>query len=184
MLSVATSFVIAGIAGSVSADNESPLMVGWAERIVIRPGNFIIPAKVDTGADACSLHAYDLSKFDRDGKKYVRFKVVDGEGKERTLERKVIGVMKITRHFGGLEERPVVRLRLCLANVYKKVKVNLVDRTGLEYPMLIGRNFMEGDLAVNPSVKFTTEPRCAVKRQKDRHNQLQITPSDAPAESG
>jgi hypothetical protein len=143
------------------SESPKPVEVGWVERVCLCPGGFIIPAKVDTGAVSCSLHAPDIHEYDRDGKKWVRFHLNDFQGKERTIEQPVVGKRRIKRHFGGYQERMVIRLQVCLGTYCKDVDVNLVDRTGFEFPMLIGRNFMEGSLVVNPSAKNTVEPVCS-----------------------
>ena len=143
------------------AYGDSPQVVGWVERACIQSGQLILPAKVDTGAVSCSLHAPDLVEFERDGGKWVRFTIVDGSGKEAVIEEKIVGVRKIKRHFGQFQDRPVIRLAICVGNVHKTSEVNLVDRTGFEYPLLIGRNFMDDRLIVNPSATYTVEPSCA-----------------------
>ncbi len=140
-------------------DNEQ--VVGWIEKACIQPGQLVLPAKVDTGAVTCSLHAPDLVEFERDGEKWARFTIVDGNGKQAVIEKKIVGVRKIKRHFGQYQNRPVIRLAICVGNIHKTSEVNLVDRTGFEYPLLIGRNFMDGRLVVNPSAKYTVEPSCA-----------------------
>jgi len=139
---------------------DSPRVVGWVENACIRTCQLILPAKIDTGAVTCSLHAPDLVEFERDGAKWVRLTVVDPGGKSAAIEQKIVSVCKIKRHFGHFQERPVIRLTICVGNVLKTSEVNLVDRTGLEYPLLIGRNFMDGSMIVNPSAKFTVEPIC------------------------
>ncbi len=140
-------------------------MVGWVEKVCILPGKFMLPAKVDTGAVTCCLHAPDLIEFERKGEKWVRFHVIDVKGKKTLVESKVAGVRRIKRHFGAFQDRLVIRLGVCLGRVSKEVDVNLVDRSGFEYPMLIGRNFMEGKLVVNPSAKYTVEPTCGAIKQ-------------------
>ena len=143
------------------AFGDSPQVVGWVEKACIQPGQLVLPAKVDTGAVTCSLHAPDLIEFERDGEKWVKFGVVDGSGKAAVIEKKIIGVRRIKRHFGQFQNRPVVRLAICIGNIHKTSEVNLVDRTGFEYPLLIGRNFMNDSLIVNPSATYTVEPSCA-----------------------
>jgi hypothetical protein len=140
---------------------DSPKVVGWIEKACIQPHQLILRAKVDTGAVTCSLHAPDLTEFERDGEKWVKMTVVDGSGKRTVMEHKIIGMRKIKRHFGQSQDRPVILLTICVGNIQKTAEVNLVDRTGFEYPLLIGRNFMEGCMIVNPSAKYTIEPRCA-----------------------
>jgi hypothetical protein len=46
--------------------------------------------------------------------------------------------------------------------VYKDIEVNVVDRTGLNYPMLIGRNFLSGDFLIDTGATYTKNPRCKV----------------------
>jgi hypothetical protein len=143
------------------AGGDNTQVVGWIEKACIQPGQLVLPAKVDTGAVTCSLHAPDLIEFERDGEKWVRFTIVDRSGKEAVIEKKIVGIRKIKRHFGEFQNRPVIRLGICVGNIHRTSEVNLVDRTGFEYPLLIGRNFMDGRLVVNPSATYTIEPSCA-----------------------
>ena len=47
--------------------------------------------------------------------------------------------------------RPVVAIKICLGSTVKEVEVNLVDRSGFGYPILIGRSFLAGDFLVDAS---------------------------------
>ncbi len=76
------------------------------------------------------------------------------------MERKVVRDIAIKRHRGREEKRLVVLLGICLGTLYKTVEVNLVDRTGLKYPMLVGRSFMADSLYIDPSRELTTPPHC------------------------
>jgi hypothetical protein len=149
---------------SCAESSQAPMLVGWVERVALYPGGFIVPAKVDTGAVTCSLHAPDPTLYEREGNKWVRFRIKDSEGKEVTIDRPVVGTRRIKRHFGGYQERLVIKMGVCLGTLYRETEVNLVDRTGFEYPMLIGRSFMDNALVVNPSAKHTVEPVCRVDK--------------------
>jgi hypothetical protein len=142
------------------AESQGPTLVGWVERVALHPGGFIVAAKVDTGAVTCSLHAPDPTLYERDGNKWVRFRIKDSEGREITIDRPVTGTRRIKRHFGDYQDRLVIKMGICLGSLYRETEVNLVDRTGFEYPMLIGRSFMDKALVVNPSAKHTVEPVC------------------------
>ena len=50
-------------------------------------------------------------------------------------------------HFFGF----YCRLPLCIAGVKSAAEFTLTDRTGLDYPMLIGRSALAGRIAVDSS---------------------------------
>jgi len=142
----------------VTAQNKQ--VVGWLEKIHIYPGNLVIHAKLDTGAKNSSLNVSHLTVFQCNGEQWVRFNVASRYGKTVTIERKVERTAKIKRHGAKPQIRFAVLLGICLGNVYKEVEVNLVDRSGFIYQMLIGRSFLAGNLIVDPSTKYTTKPIC------------------------
>jgi hypothetical protein len=135
-------------------------IVGRVEKVRIFPGNLVLRAKLDTGAKTCSLHAPRITKFEKNGEKWVRFSVKDRRGKEATIERRIVRQAKIKRKDREPEERLVILLGVCLGTRYREVEVNLVDRAEFNYPMLIGRSFMIGHVLVDPELKYTSEPAC------------------------
>lgn len=139
---------------------SSKEIVGWTENVYLYPGHVVVKAKVDTGADTSSVSCECHSFFERDGASWVRFSVVSSEGQLLTLERKILRIAKIKRHFGGVQERPVVKLGVCLGSVFREVEVNIVDRSGLEYPMLIGRKFLGDKFLVDAKEQFINPPHC------------------------
>lgn len=142
------------------AEAPTPTTVGWIERVALYPGGIIVPAKVDTGAVSCSLHCPNPTMYEKDGKKWVKFQIKDAHGKDITIDQEIVGTRRIKRHYGDYQMRPVIKMGVCLGRLFRETEVNLVDRTGFEYPMLIGRNFMDKELVVNPSAKNTVEPTC------------------------
>ncbi len=145
---------------ALAADADAKPVVGWIEDVFVHPGDILIRAKLDTGADVSSLHGLDIEEFDRKGERWVRFTLMDDGGKKVPMERKVVRDITITRHRGRQEKRVVVHLGICLGTLYRTVEVNLVDRTGLKYPMLVGRSFMADALLIDPSRELTTRPHC------------------------
>ncbi|MFO7602918.1 MAG: RimK/LysX family protein, partial [Gammaproteobacteria bacterium] len=73
---------------------------------------------------------------------------------------KILRSTKIKRHFGESQERFVVNMGLCLGKTYKETEINLVDRSGLNYQLLIGRRFLEGSHIVDPEATFVSRPTC------------------------
>jgi hypothetical protein len=135
-------------------------VVGWIEKAKLYPGAMVVNAKLDTGAKTSSLGISSLRHFDRDGQDWVRFRIVNRHGEEVALERPVVRITKIKRHFKQVQRRPVVRLSICIRDVLKEVEVNLVDRTGFGYRLLIGRSYLANDFLVDPDKRYTAEPTC------------------------
>ncbi len=138
-------------------------VVGWTEKAVIYPGGLELRAKVDTGAMTSSLNCECSNFFEKDGEQWVRFSVINYQGEQVWLERKVHRMATIKRHFGGMQERPVIMLGVCLGNVYRETEVNVIDRSGLDYQMLIGRKFLEGEFLVDSSAQYINPPQCDVR---------------------
>jgi len=139
---------------------ESKPTVGWLEQIRIYPPGLLLEAKLDTGADVSSLHAIDMKEFTKNGHPWIRFTVTDRKGDQAIMEEPLLRTITITRHGGREEKRPVAILKLCLGHLTKSVEVSLVDRTGLKFPVLVGRNFMAGSFLLDPSQEFITTPSC------------------------
>ena len=76
------------------------------------------------------------------------------------VERRLVRTARIKRHRGMRQQRPVVRMGICVGNYYREAEVNLVDRSNFKYPLLIGRSFMGDRLLIDPSTQFTLEPGC------------------------
>ena len=137
-------------------------VVGWVEKVKIFPGELVVKAKIDSGAKTSSLNCKCYNFFERDGKEWVKFTVVNEAGDTIELEQPIVRIAKIKRHYGEKQERPVVKLGLCLANTYKETEFTLIDRSGLNYQVLVGRQFLEKDFLVDPGETFARDPVCDV----------------------
>ena len=126
---------------------DTPRNLGWIEQGVIEPADMTVKFKLDTGALTSSMHAEDIERFERDGEQWVRFKValedvksedVVSEIFERPLERNLR-----VRGAGGSEERPVVRMDVCIAGERLNEEFSLRDRSNMHYPVLLGRRTLD-----------------------------------------
>ena len=141
---------------------SSKEVVGWVERVAIYGdgGKLIVKAKIDTGAKTTSLHSREYHQFKKDGESWVKFNIVNAKGEVIALEKPVIRFAEIKRHFGKKQIRPVIRLGLCLGTTYRIAEVNLVDRSGFNYQLLVGRQFLKNGILVDSSVTYAKEPSC------------------------
>jgi hypothetical protein len=135
---------------------------GWVERIEILPEGIPLKAKMDTGATTSSLNALNKEYFRRDGKRWVAFDIIDPQNPDNSvrLERRITRYVRIIRHDGDRQRRPVVTIALCMGDIYREEEMNLVDRTELNYQALVGRNHMAGVIVVDPAETFMQRPRC------------------------
>ena len=134
---------------------------GWIEKAVIYPQKIVMHAKLDTGAKTSSLHAPDPEFITRDGEQWVRLGVTNRKIETVMIEAPVVRNSKIKRHFGEKQTRPVIRLDICIGNVRKTEEVNLVDRAGMNYQLLIGRNFLKDALLIDSGDTYRLSPDCA-----------------------
>ncbi len=139
---------------------EAPLaQYGWMERVRIETLTryFELEAKLDTGADSSSLHATDIEVFEREGQNWLRF-TTQGQRLEQPIARRV----RIKQKNGQpAQERWVVRLDLCIGQVFIPADFSLVDRSDFSTPVLLGRDVLQHLGPVAPELKFTAEPSCS-----------------------
>ena len=134
-------------------------IIGEVEPVTIVKAGLTLPARIDTGATTSSLDARDIQRFERDGKKWVRFTLVDRRsGKKVKVEGRLTRTVEITRHGTDPQYRPVVKLKAILGQAELYREFSLTDRSAFTYPVLIGRNFLQGEFIVDVTRKNTTTP--------------------------
>lgn len=145
-----------------------PKPLGWIENAIVMDVGLPIVAKLDSGARTTSINADILkiikAKKDETGKKRpgrVVFSLTNGDGETTTLEKKIVRWVRIKNRPKDLRRRPVVTLKLCLAGRAVEGEVNLSDREGLNYPLLVGRNMLRPTkILIDSRNKFTHDPDC------------------------
>ena len=114
-----------------------------------------------TGAGATSIHAVDVQRYKENGQDWVQFTVDTGE-RRMVFRRAVERVVRVRRAGTAVVERPVVLLGICIAGYLQYGEVNLTDRSGMRFPLLVGRNFMgPGGLVIDSAQDFVSHPVCA-----------------------
>jgi len=131
-------------------------VIGGIEDVVVDPLNFKFEARIDTGAKSTSIHAENIQLIEREGKRFVRFSLLDNNTNklvelERRFRRKVI----IKQQGGDNELRYVVTLWLTLGKTKDEVEVNLTDRSAYDYKLLVGRNLLTDRAIVDVSLRHT-----------------------------
>ena len=136
------------------------LTVGAIERVLLEPQGAILQARIDTGAAVSSIDAQDITPFERDGKPWVKFRLPlrDKSDNALQIETPVTRRTQIKRHDAPPENRLVVTLRVVLGPADRLSEFTLSDRSNYEYPVLIGRNYLQGLAMVDVDRKLTLTP--------------------------
>lgn len=137
--------------------DHAPLITGWLEYVVFDHWQVVLRAKLDTGAKTSSLHALDISYFNRNDQPWVRFNTEDKKNDVtlKAIELPLLREVKIKSHHNDATVRPVVELHFCLDGRLYHGQFSLVDRTQFNYPVLIGRRVLKQGIIVDASSTFT-----------------------------
>jgi len=152
-------------ASDKKADDKPQPVIGWVENVKLMDAGVVFKARIDTGAGLASLDAVieKVIKSDKAGKRdRVVFTVEDGKGGKKTLEKDIVEWVNIKKKGGsGFIPRPVVKMQVCLGGKTLTARMNLAERHGFLYPLLIGRNFLKmGHFLVDTRKSFTHDPDC------------------------
>lgn len=138
--------------------NQRKLMVGSLEICDLPElGIFNLEVRVDTGAKTSSLHVDNLSKFQKDGRPWLKFDIhPDAYQTEKVITCKTIlhDFRRVKSSNGESEQRYVIQTKLSLGGGEWPILITLTDRSDMSYLMLLGREGMGNRLLVDPSQTF------------------------------
>lgn len=119
-----------------------------------------VKAKVDTGADNSSLHAFNIVRYIDNGVELVRFAIHPRQRKRRPsidCVAQVVGERKVKNPGGRSEIRPVIRTKLIVAGEELDALVNLTTRDEMTFRMLLGRRTVRQHFLVDPGRSYLGE---------------------------
>ncbi|MDZ7714960.1 MAG: RimK/LysX family protein [Balneolaceae bacterium] len=123
---------------------------------------FEINAKIDTGAYTSSLHCHHIERFEKEGKDYVRFNLLDPSHEtynDRLFELPVYKVKSVKSSNGEAEERIIIEALIELMNKRIKAELSLTDRSEMRHPVLIGRKLIKNQFLVDVSKKYISQKK-------------------------
>ncbi len=140
-------------AAAPGVTTDLPLgIIGETEVIHLPEFSAPFEARIDTGATTSSIDAREIRTFERDGKKWVSFVVEARSGKaSHKYELPVVRTVRIKRHNAASIERISVMMTFRIGHLTLEREFTLSDRAKFQYPVLIGRNVINGLAAVDPS---------------------------------
>ena len=159
-----------------SSTPSHSITLGEVEKVTLSSINQSFDARIDTGAATSSLNAIDIEFFERNGKKWVRFHL-DKKSKENNkkenskqekssntaeesdnstwIEAPILRFVKIRQSNNDeLQRRAVVELWVKLGKIHEKAQFTLADRSQMNHPVLLGREFIRDIAVVDVSKKY------------------------------
>ena len=147
-------------------------VIGWREWISLPDlGVTEIKAKIDTGARSSALHAYDVERFRRRGRDFVRFGIHPLQRNDRRVvlaEAELVDERNVRDSGGHVEHRPVIRTTAQMNGRIWKIDVTLTNRDEMGFRMLLGRQAVRGHALVDPGRSYLTRK---VRRKRKRKPQ-------------
>ncbi len=140
-------------------DNTQKEVIGRLEYVAIPDFNLTnIEAKIDTGAYNGAIHVSLVNEFEKDGKRWIRFVILDNahpEFSDQVYETDEFIERRVRSSNGELQHRYAVTVTLILKGKQIKTTLGLSNRKDLRYPILIGRKIIKKHFIVDPSKTFT-----------------------------
>jgi len=130
-------------------------IIGGIEPIMIDDMENLFDARIDSGADTSSIDAKNIKFFERDGKPWVKFEVINRETGEYKLFKKPIARNVKIKKLSSYDRRKVVLLDVKFGNLNLQREFTLTDRSKYEYQVLIGRNLINGIALIDVAKKET-----------------------------
>lgn len=141
----------------MSRKNKSLDIIGRLEPVNFPDWElFDIDAKIDTGAYTSSLHCHRIEPFEKEGKPFVRFNLLDPSHEtynDKLFKLPIYTTKTIKSSNGTTEERLIVKTVIRVFGKELDIELSLTNRSEMRYPVLIGRKLLSGHFLVDASKK-------------------------------
>ena len=146
---------------------SEPEILGWLEGAYLQPWGVRVRARLDSGSRTSAMHAEHIEVFKKNGADWVRFHFPFGhrEGYQNgfTIERPLVRRSHVKERSGGLQERYVIKLDVCVSGRTNAIELSLVDRSNFNYPIILGREALAGRYLIDPGRTFLGKRTCPRK---------------------
>lgn len=134
------------------------MIIGWQEWVILPDlHGASVNAKIDTGADTSSLHAYNIKRFRRAGERWVKFEIHPLAHRPDIIlpcEAPLLDRRVIKSSGGEREKRPVILTHLLLGEREFEIELNLTNRNYMGCLMLLGRQALQQDILIDASKAY------------------------------
>ena len=136
---------------------STAVLLGWREWVGLPAlGIAAVRAKVDSGARSSALHVDAHWRFVDAGAPWIGFRIspYGTQGPSIAAAAPMLDEREVTDSGGHRTRRVFVRTSLRLAGIEREIDINLANRHGMLFPMLLGRTAMAGVFTVDPARSF------------------------------
>ena len=132
------------------------IVLGWREWVALPElGVGRLRAKVDSGARSSALHVDAQWNFRERGAPWVGFRFSPGHGAGIVeAAAPIFDEREVTDSGGHCTRRVFLHTTLVLAGVEREIEINLSDRRGMLFPLLLGRTALARVYTVDPARSF------------------------------
>lgn len=142
---------------SVVESAADKMIVGRVEWTWISSLTYYMKARIDTSINVSTLFVDELVEFERDGKKWLQFKIpLDDEGVSRVkvLEKPIQRYTKVKVDDSEAVRQPVISLVIGVGTTTDEIEFLVSKRTQVTYPVVLGKNFLTDIALVDVAQKF------------------------------
>jgi hypothetical protein len=131
-------------------------VIGWHEEADFPDwGIRRVPVKIDTGAHTSALDvtSYEL-RHTSGGELIAELRLAlhrKRPQRVRLIKAPVLKMVVVSNSSGMREHRPLIETRLALGGVTKLVQLTITNRSGMRFPVILGRKALKGDFLVDVS---------------------------------
>jgi hypothetical protein len=135
---------------------REPVVLGWREYVALPAlGIAAVRTKVDSGARTSALHVDAQWRFNEGGAPWVGFRLTPAAGVPPVeVAAPVLDQREVTDSGGHRSRRVFLRTAMRLGGIEREIEINLADRSGMRFPMLLGRTAMTGAFTIDPARSF------------------------------
>lgn len=146
---------------------SEPEILGWLEGAYLQPWGVRVRARLDSGALTSAMHAENIKIFKKNGSDWVKFHFPFGQREGYShgfdIERPLVRQSRVKQREGGLQQRYVIELDVCISGATHAIELSLVNRSKLNYPMILGREALGGRYLIDPGRTFLGKRTCPRK---------------------
>lgn len=130
--------------------------LGWREWVYFQEWGLKVKAKVDTGAATSAIDGFNIERFKKNGKNWIRFDMRPHQHNEKVkrVAARVLSRRSVKNSGGHTQNRYVIEVIATIGMYRFPMELTLTEREKLNFRMLMGRRAMVGLFTVDPSASF------------------------------